>query len=856
MLFKIGIQSYNSNYERNPIMTAIKIISDPYKRDVHFETINNTTNEWEHVNYQNNPGSQLITEDIQNCFFPFKANEILGLLQDEYGADEDTLEIVFEGTTDEFLELDEAGDGIKNISLKRADIGLENARDILPKIVDIFSEVQPIVEEHISSNQTREDIEHDIAKFLDASNDIVPICVLGNYSSGKSTFINALIGMEILPSGDMPVTAKIYRISQMYEANNAEIDFEFDEKTIAIAIAEQDYSVTCEFDSELVKNLNEVLQNVKEESLEEKVNQCLEVINKQRSGVSDLINIKIPFATGPLTDAKNSFVIFDTPGSNTATYKEHFEILQDAMKNLSNGIPVYVAEYNSLDSCDNETLFSKVKSISQIDSRFTMIVVNKADAANIKEKVFDKYMENMILEQAVPRNLYSGGIYFVSSIMGLGSKKGGDFIDDHMDEFFEDNERKYSDPDSKRYKTLYMHNIMPEQIKKRIVTASEIAENKIFANSGLMAIESEIVNFAEQYSAYDKCVQSNTYMDNIIQATQEEIEKSKAARQANKNELENELEEDKKRLISSMEMQSNILTRGYKDDYNESLNGCYNEARFSYTHDQIKAMELNIQAENRKEHNLSEKVEDIKESRDAILDNFHNLRTRGISGFVKDMGEDIKGTIENTQELREAKTRMDEETADELLAYITDDFNERLNNSIKLIAAASRKYWEDNAERIKEEQLMLVAESDSLDEEKKKELSEIITTYGTVKFKDDLEFEREEFERRIRLLWVTIDLNKINTKKLTEEYNTKFNERIGTATATIREKHIKSFDGWRNRLVDKIRTNIVSYSPKLSKQAIEIEEETKKIEQLESTKGILQDYSNQVIELMDWRTLA
>ena len=229
MLFKIGIQSYNSNYERNPIMTAIKIISDPYKRDVHFETINNTTNEWEHVNYQNNPGSQLITEDIQNCFFPFKANEILGLLQDEYGADEDTLEIVFEGTTDEFLELDEAGDGIKNISLKRADIGLENARDILPKIVDIFSEVQPIVEEHISSNQTRKDIEHDIAKFLDASNDIVPICVLGNYSSGKSTFINALIGMEILPSGDMPVTAKIYRISQMYEANNAEIDFEFDD---------------------------------------------------------------------------------------------------------------------------------------------------------------------------------------------------------------------------------------------------------------------------------------------------------------------------------------------------------------------------------------------------------------------------------------------------------------------------------------------------------------------------------------------------------------------------------------------------------------------------------------------------
>ena len=125
------------------------------------------------------------------------------------------------------------------------------------------------------------------------------------------------------------------------------------------------------------------------------------------------------------------------------------------MKDLSNGIPIYVAEYNSLDSCDNEYLYKRIKGISQVDSRFTMIVVNKADSANIKEDSFDDETKGLILRQAVPRNLYAGGIFFVSSVMGLGSKNGGDFRDDHADEFFEDNERKYSDETSKRYKSLY-----------------------------------------------------------------------------------------------------------------------------------------------------------------------------------------------------------------------------------------------------------------------------------------------------------------------------------------------------------------------------------------------------------------
>lgn len=837
-------------------MVTIKVISNPYKREISFQKYDSASASWTKIDIENNPNSKLLAEEIVKNFFPYKVKQIVEQLVHDYIAGDDALTIVFEGTEDEYHELTEICKGFNNVIVERSGAFIENARDILPRIVDIFSEVQPIVDRSISSEVVRKEIDRDIAKFTDASNDIVPICVLGNYSSGKSTFINALIGQEILPSGDMPVTAKIYKVAPSEDDKKATIKFEYEGNPIGVKISDDNYEVQSTEGDQLADSIRGALNSNEDGSLSTKVSKCLDVVNKQRKGVSDLIDLVVPFGRGPLSDSKNTFVIFDTPGSNTATYKEHFDILKDAMKNLSNGVPIYVAEYNSLDSCDNEKLYESIKSISQIDARFTMIIVNKADMANIKEESFNREMEEMILEQAVPRNLYSGGIYFISSIMGLGSKNDGEFVDDHAAEFFEDNERKYSDPESRRYKQLYRYNIMPEQIKQRICNESEEEENKILANSGLLAIEHEIVNFAEKYSAYDKCNQSDKYISRIIDATQEEIEKTKATREANKKELEDELEEDKKKLIASMELKSALLTEDYKDAYNENLNEYYSKAQFSYTRDQIKNMEQEIQDENKKEHNYFDRVDDARESRDAILDNIQRIGQKSIGEFVRDLGDEIKDVFERQQELQTVKFKVDMETVDELLKQIADDFNERLDESITLVTLASRKYWEENAETIKKEQLMLVAESDTLDEEKKRELSDIITTYTTVKFRDDLEFEREKFEKKIRIFWKTIDLNKINTKKLTEEYNARFSERVGSATATIREKHSKSFDSWCNRLLDKIRSNIVSYSPKLSERARQIEEETQKIDELINTKNTLHDYSEQIKDLMDWKALT
>ncbi len=116
-----------------------------------------------------------------------------------------------------------------------------------------------------------------------------------------------------------------------------------------------------------------------------------------------------------------------------------------------------------------------------------MIVVNKADSADLPKGGFDDERVSDIMRQFIPSRLYGQGIYFVSSILGLGSKNSGEFISDNYAERFEDQQRKYTDPTSRFYKTLYRYDILPGQISRRTNRESEACKDLLLANSGLFA---------------------------------------------------------------------------------------------------------------------------------------------------------------------------------------------------------------------------------------------------------------------------------------------------------------------------------------------------------------------------------
>ena len=424
-------------------MVKIKIISNPYQKVTVFQNWDEGTQQWRTIDAEHDGDSKLLCDELSVGFFPFKAKQIIDVIVSEYSVVGEKVEVVFEGTDDEYLELESIcsqDDYPATIVLTKSSRYLENARDILPDVIDVFKELSPLVAESVSD---KEKIKRELEKFSDASNDVIPICVIGNYSSGKSTFINALIGYELLPSSDEPTTAKIYKISQSKHPDRATIKFEYGFKSVRIRFSADSYKfLTDPEDNPLTKKLKDMLDEITAEPIPSKLNKVLEVINsfanrERDESISDLIEIEAPFDDDGIWGKMwNNFVIFDTPGSNSASNVKHYQVLKKAMEDLSNGLPIFVSEYDSLDSTDNDKLYQDINNMAELDNRFTMIIVNKADAASLKKTGLTDDDRDRILSLAIPRKLYSGGLYFVSSIMGLGSKNDEEFIADHNAEVF------------------------------------------------------------------------------------------------------------------------------------------------------------------------------------------------------------------------------------------------------------------------------------------------------------------------------------------------------------------------------------------------------------------------------------
>ena len=137
-------------------MPTIKIISDPYHKDISFFRRDEASESWIEINSVINKNSDLIKEKYKKGFFPFIAEELVKLICKEYHEKDKVLELVFEGSEDEYNDLKMicTSDRYSNdISLKKSDRYLENARKILPEIVKEFQEIKPLIEDTIPDSE-------------------------------------------------------------------------------------------------------------------------------------------------------------------------------------------------------------------------------------------------------------------------------------------------------------------------------------------------------------------------------------------------------------------------------------------------------------------------------------------------------------------------------------------------------------------------------------------------------------------------------------------------------------------------------------------------------------------------------
>lgn len=65
-----------------------------------------------------------------------------------------------------------------------------------------------------------------------------------------------------------------------------------------------------------------------------------------------------------------------------------------------------IVHFNSLDSMDNEKLYKDIESLEELDNRFTMVIVNKSDKANLPKEGFSATDEEKILSMSIPKQWY------------------------------------------------------------------------------------------------------------------------------------------------------------------------------------------------------------------------------------------------------------------------------------------------------------------------------------------------------------------------------------------------------------------------------------------------------------------
>ena len=260
-------------------MTKIKIRSNPYNREISYLTMDEATGQWVDVR-ETDERSRLRETDSERSFLPFKIKEIITIIIKEYYVGREKVQLYFEGTQDEYSEVEavcESDDVKDKIELIRTNTILENARFIKGDIKEIFERVNPVIE-----NIMKEDfsVKRGLNKVSQALDDVIPLCVFGNYSAGKSTFINALIGVELLPSGGDPVTAKIYEIRNSEFLDQAKISFEFHGERIEISIEGKEFRVL-EGDSEtdIVKSIKEEIDNEGSHELYAMVRIAMDILN-------------------------------------------------------------------------------------------------------------------------------------------------------------------------------------------------------------------------------------------------------------------------------------------------------------------------------------------------------------------------------------------------------------------------------------------------------------------------------------------------------------------------------------------------------------------------------------------------
>lgn len=859
---------------------TLQITCNPYTKRIFYK--NKYEDKWEELDAE----SPLLKYDGKE--FSYIANEVVKSI---YELNYDR--IIFEGSDDDYEELVYATKSVLKLDKKlakkepliceRSRKHFKNASDALEAIEKEFDGLLDILNKKYTGQNDA--IKNEIKKFNETVTNEIPIVIMGTYSSGKSAFINALIGLEILPSATTTTTAKTHRLRKSTSTKKGKIAFSYDEEVTQIFFNESDVIVKTESENDFCNNLYSIItENSKDNSIESHMYQTLKQLNEQdindlrngnkKSHLSDLIEIEVPSKNGIFSEKKFNFSVLDTPGSDSAdkgTNKTHFEILKNVLKNQTNGLPIFVTVPESMNSASNKEILDEMKNIN-LDKNNMIIIANKAELSS------DEGIAKLLTENDVIREWQSTRIYFVSSIAGLAGQKKGeiDFYNDEYERPFRKNKEDFIDSSSQDYRQLYAFNIMPDFQKTRIMKKCQKAvesENEklmLFANSGIQCVVEEVFAYGERHALYNKCANAKKYLSNAINIIEKEINQKKEDLKTPTEEIAKKLDEKREKLISQLRGESKKLSDDAISKYPNMLSAKKDEKLEDkkrkigkewierYENDfksELKTLGVDslssFQRINKKfsvfrdEYGIAKDV--VNESSDNIDNEYlKKLVETGKKSLntIKKGGEATVKTIIQVLKESEATARDHYDGMKTIRNRVKKEVEKSLLEDVKDIDISlyseSRSFFKGMEKLLKNSLIAfsMNKETDELTKDEKEKIKDVIEKFPELDGIDEDADLLQDSQIAHFLFGKFIDLGDINYKKLAEESRRKLDEIVSEQTYVLINDFKDSFSFWSDKLIRSIENEISSLNPDLldwSKEKLRLENDLKELERIELT---------------------
>lgn len=794
----------------------IRVTYDPYQQEIRCEYMSAAGTTWETLQ----AGGKLAAMfsdgkrqgSLQNC-----AHDIVEGIKHDFCTTGQGVDLFFCGTEEDWEDLKkvvEQDAGSKIICVGSAG-QLECAKDVLPKIKDIFQNLSNDFEGLTENDEVKKPID----QFLTTVKPDVVLYVSGTYSTGKSTFINALIGEELLPSAIDPTTAHIFRIESLPEGNwvNTKIHFQYLNKDVVITFGKEGYVLEDPNllpDLELKNCLDQILEGVTPGPVYIKT--VLELINnfnslkapeskeqETKKWISPQIEVSTPFynSTLPLNDFRS--LIYDTPGTNAANHRDHLAVMQDSLKEQTNGLPILLVTPTQTDATEVEELRNEIHKIGgALDESNILVVVTQAD----KETFAGLKKAHQNQRKAAFKNA-GKRICYTSAAMGFYSKTGryptmGIESEEDQEENLEKLESN-STPYKNGRTRLYTIDSLPHNQMETICEKGNLAnetgteKEKMLHNSGLWAIEREIERFARRFAAYNKCWQAQVYLSQAIDTVKQIQEKNHQQIAKDQEEMKSLFDEQKKILIDEIEKKS---TAWFDDNWK------------GYRKKQ------------------STRIETV----------LSRIETEVSSEVIRERWKEAKKQNDNKESA---------------IHSITAWINDYLDGYIKKVTAKSHQdatsFWIERINQYKYQCIQIVNESSSLTAEEKNFLKQYIwEVRAPILEKVKFIMEPTVYQNRFLFIrWIDVKPDQCAIQMISElkrsirETNQNF---AGEIKETIKK--------WSSKFKADLKQNIVEFNPTLLELREEIARYYAQIEILESAQLRMEKTQNELTNLFHFHS--